>query len=1171
MSSSSVLRPGPFTSGLLAGRYRLEAELGQGGMGKLYHGIDTQTGDAVAVKALKPEIVAGNPEFVTRFVREGEALRQLNHPNIVKMLEAVSENEQHYLIMEYISGGDMRQLLDQEAPLPVSQVIEIGLDLADALTRAHRLNIIHRDLKPANVLITDDGTPKLTDFGTAHVAGLPALTQTGMIVGTVAYLSPEGCDGKRLDERADIWGFGVMLYEMLVGGRPFSGDTLAASLAAIYSQPVPDISQLRPEVPDGLADLVYRMLQKDRQNRIPSVRLVGAELEALLRGDGRPGVTSASRTIRIGETSPFATPTPPAGAIRHNLPTQPTPFVGREAELAKLAQLVSPLDTQLVTILGAGGMGKSRLALALAGFLKEQFPDGVYFVPLTGLSAPEEIVPAIAEAAGQLFSQGRSGLLDFLREKRLLLLLDNFEHLLEGVDIVSEILRTCSQVKILATSRVKLGVQGENLFPLAGMDFPEMRQVETQTDNLDYTAMDSVRLFVQSARRTKPGFELEGEHGAAVARICRLVQGMPLAIVLAAAWMEMLTPSEIATEIENSLDFLAGDIQDAPDRHRSMRAVLDHTWRQLSSRDQQLMAFTSIFRGGIIREAAQVVTGASLRELMALTSKSLLQRSPDGRFQVHELLRQYAAERLAEQPDITSQTAEEWIREQHSAYFCALLDRLAPEWKSAAVMSARTEMLDDLLNMRLAWDWAVARAQVTHLAQGLESLSLFYWYQSAYQQGEVLARQAAEKLSSLLSSSLSPSRELLRLFARLRAWQGFFINIIGNPDAALQYCQEALDVLDRPELSDQDTRAERAFALIGVGRGQSHSSREKADQVLQQSLALFQSLADLYGSTLANGALGVVAQEAFDYGSAEAHYLEAWRLSQALGHQMDRGWESLRLGQVTLSLGRFEEAENWFRQGVEICRQHIDNWPSFPTLLNSLSIVLIALGRFDEAHELLVESSRFARARGWYGSANEARVIRSETSLHLGRYEKARQELADPLVYWQQKENREWVSSCQYVVACLQVTVGNSWEASRLLRENNGLYRKSNDAENLFKTLVTQSLVASQADQLAEARLYLRQALALALEMRNSIHAITALPAMALYQTALGEKELAAELYALATVQPFVANSRWYQEVVGKRIETTDLSPEVKTDAEERGRVRKLWQTIEEFLMQLGA
>lgn len=276
----------------IAGRYDIETMLGYGGMGEVYRAMDTVLNQHVAIKLLKPEIMEDTPDILERFEREGEALRRLNHPNIVKMLASVQENGKHYLIMEYVGGGNLQHLLRQEAQLPVQRMLEISLDLADALTRAHRLKIIHRDIKPANVLLAEDGTPRLTDFGVARIGDRTRMTQTGSLVGTYAYLSPEACRGESLDERADIWAFGIMMYEMLAGIRPFDSDQPAAIIFKIMSDPVPNLQDIRPDVPAELMRLIYEMLEKERDLRISSVREVGSRLEKLIRslddGEGLP-------------------------------------------------------------------------------------------------------------------------------------------------------------------------------------------------------------------------------------------------------------------------------------------------------------------------------------------------------------------------------------------------------------------------------------------------------------------------------------------------------------------------------------------------------------------------------------------------------------------------------------------------------------------------------------------------------------------------------------------------------------------------------------------------------------------------------------------------------------------------------------------------------------------
>ncbi|MCL4877240.1 MAG: protein kinase [Anaerolineae bacterium] len=293
---------------IIAGRFELGEVIGQGGMGLVYHGHDLQLEQDVAIKTIKKEVMMEDPELMERFEREGEALRQLNHPNIVKMISTVQENEEYYLVLEYVEGGSLLDLLRKSPQLPIERILQIGLDLADALTRAHRLKIIHRDIKPANILLTKDGVPRLTDFGVARIGKttLGTITKTGAVVGTYSYLSPEACEGKRVDARTDIWSFGVVLYEMLAGRRPFEADTQTAVLLDIMTKPVPDILEFRPDTPPQLISLILRMLEKDKEKRISSVRLVGAELEAILEM-----LSSGIRgSVPPGDPGRFRTPTP---------------------------------------------------------------------------------------------------------------------------------------------------------------------------------------------------------------------------------------------------------------------------------------------------------------------------------------------------------------------------------------------------------------------------------------------------------------------------------------------------------------------------------------------------------------------------------------------------------------------------------------------------------------------------------------------------------------------------------------------------------------------------------------------------------------------------------------------------------------------------------------------
>lgn len=266
---------------LLDGRYQLSNLIGGGGMGDVYLGTDTLTGEKVAVKQLRCETAGNMTQMVERFVREGDVLRRLNHPNIVKVLATVDEDGQHYIIMEYVGGGSLADLLKRQTQLPFDRVVAIGLELSDALSRAHHLQILHRDIKPANILLAEDGTPRLTDFGLARVGDLSGLTDTGSILGTCHFLSPEAVENRAVNERSDIWSFGVVLFEMLTGRLPFQGESPFEVIWAIKHQPLPILENLRHGIPSALANLVRRMLRKDNAARIDSARQVGAELEAI--------------------------------------------------------------------------------------------------------------------------------------------------------------------------------------------------------------------------------------------------------------------------------------------------------------------------------------------------------------------------------------------------------------------------------------------------------------------------------------------------------------------------------------------------------------------------------------------------------------------------------------------------------------------------------------------------------------------------------------------------------------------------------------------------------------------------------------------------------------------------------------------------------------------------
>ncbi len=1001
--------------------YVRHERIGQGGMGDVYRGLDTQTGQPVALKCLKPEFAFGTSSHLDRFKRESDVLSQLNHPNIVKMLTTVEDNGQYYIVMEYVSGGSLRDLLDQRPRLPVDRVLSISLELADALTRAHHLKIIHRDLKPANVLLAEDGAPRLTDFGTAYLAGTAHVTQEGMWIGTPHYLSPEVINQQELDGRTDIWAFGVMLFEMLAGQVPFNGESLTGLVLAILQQPTPDLEKLRPDTPVALLDLVYRMLEKDRNSRIPSIRLVGAELEAIMQG-----TTTGIQRSQIPSTrdraarARFNTPTPPIEGIpRHNLPAETTPFVGRETELAEIAGRLADETVRLITILGPGGVGKTRLALEAAATQLDTFAHGVFWVPLAPLCVlcPEEdLVAKVAEVIGcqfqgedraespQVESAHKRQLLDYLRQKSILLVMDNFEHVLDAAGLVADILRDASGVRVLATSREQLNLKEEVLVRIHGMDYPEEEALEKA---LDYSA---VKLFVQSARRVRPDFAQAAGDAVYVARIerlmqsgprahtdfvlssddlghivhiCRQVLGMPLGIVLAAAWVEMLSLEEIAQEISQSLDFLETEMRDIPDRHRSLRAVFESSWGLLSEAEQDTYEQLSVFRSGFTREAAQKVTGAGLRVLMTLVNKSLMQRTPTGRYVVHNVLRQYAAERLEASPDKYDQ-----VNERHCTYYAEFLHKQEVPIRTGKHQAA----LEEIDNLRAAWGWAIESVNIAALKKSLVALAALYDRQSWYQEAKALMDPAVEALRMA-----EPVGDRGVAYGQVLAFQGGALTSCGMAEEGHRSLLESLKILRqlgaRQELAVAQSIAVRDGAFYDIREAQkalaesiaifrehdmsmdlvdalsamgfSHyrqQETEAAQRYFEEAYTISKTLGTKPGLARTLSDLGLVAASAGDYEKARPYFQEALALWRALGVQAGASTVLTNWGLAAWKRGDHADAKAMLQESLVIAREAGNNW-WIANCLNNLGHATVALEHYDEAASYYREALVLTRGR----------------------------------------------------------------------------------------------------------------------------------------------------------------------------------------------------------------
>jgi predicted ATPase/DNA-binding SARP family transcriptional activator len=888
---------------------------------------------------------------------------------------------------------------------------------------------------------------------------------------------------------------------------------------------------------------------------------------------------------------PLAMPVLPQTAPRkHNLPVQPTPFVGRETELAELGRLLADPDVRLVTILGAGGMGKTRLALEAAAAQMDHFAHGVFFVSLAPLQSVDSIVPAVAEALAFSFYKGgepQQQLLDYMRQKTMLLIMDSFEHLLDGVGWVTEVLKTVSNVKILTTSRAKLNLQGEHLFPIAGMDFPALTPGPSPEDGReepkdatlrrtqdvalrpvhpehsrrvqDAAQYSAVQLFLQGAHQAQPGFELTTDNLGHVVRICRLLQGMPLAILLATAWVRMLTPAEIAAEIGQGLDFLETDFRDMPVRQRSVRAVFDHSWHLLSEREREVFQALSVFRRGFTHQAAGQVIGASLRELRALVDKSLLHRTPMGRYEVHELLQQYAAEKLEGSP-----AADEAARDRHCAYYAAALQQWEANLKGPRPRAALAEIETESENARLAWTWAAGKIQVERLEQAMEGLCFFYLCRMRYKEGEAVCRLAAEKLA------LAVTEDGLRVLAKVLMWQGSFSWRLGCIEFADQLLQESLVLLERSELVDRDTRPEEAAVLLQMGHINFDHDRKRAKRLYEQSLALYRALGDRWGIANALSALSWATWSGGAYGEAKDLFEESLAIRQSLGDQRGIVDSLSGLGNMALFQGQFKEAERLFQESSAILQKMV-NWADISNGLLSTEGRAPALDEYAEARAWYRENVGLYSDLGFSHSLAPSNSILGFALKHLGQYKQARLQGQMGLTLARQAGWRQEEGLSLELLGEVALVEGAYAEAREYLQESAAILRETRQLE-LSEVLAVLGYAARGLDQVPQAEGHLSEALRTASEIRTIFPLVTALPAIALLLADRGEVERAVELYALASRYRRVANSRWFEDIAGNHIAAAaaTLPPKVVAAAQARGRARDLDATVTELLVELG-
>jgi predicted ATPase/DNA-binding SARP family transcriptional activator len=851
--------------------------------------------------------------------------------------------------------------------------------------------------------------------------------------------------------------------------------------------------------------------------------------------------------------------------VDHNLPVNPTPFIGREDELRRLATFLGDPGTRLLTIVGPGGIGKTRLALAAASALSPaRFKDGVYFVSLTPVDEPEAMLSLIAETVGYpLQSDGRppaQQLCDYLRRQSLLLILDNFEHLLAGTTFVAELLSQAPQVTVLATSRERLNLYEEQQLLLGGLAVPEAKTAVTGSD---YPA---AVLFLHCARRRRPDFELTAGDLPHLATICRLVAGIPLALELAAAWTEVLSLREIAAEIECNLDFLETDVRNVPVRHRSMRAVFDASWQRLRAAEQRVYAQLSVFRSGFTAAAAGAVTGASLKILASLVHQSLLRVNPDKeRYDLHELLRQYAADKLRE-----ADAEEEAVRDRHAITFCAFLQARGVDLKGVRQRAALDEIEAESENASAAWRWAVTRQQLDWLAQALVPLALFYQWNGRVQEGEAMCRLAVERLTQVPVAGDEASRNHLLL--KLLTWQSLFNLASARYEDARHALQQAQAVLDDPTLHHRDTAADQAFLFLQLSEAAKIQAFDGDALALnEQSLALYRAIDDAWGVTLALDALTARYQSLGNYHQALKLQEECLIIHQRSGNRRGIARAYAMLGHNLIFAGQIEQSERYLRQSLALLRDAGTRADQRNPLL-LLGINLLFGGKFQASIDAFEACWAIHRDLGMPHEPASANVGIARAKIDLGRYDEARRLSETDLIRYRSLNHKWYIAFTLFNLGRIALVEGDAAQAQDHFQESVSLLLEMGDRPLLPDVLLCQAFVQRQLGRRQQAMQVIRQGLTIAMEGTLLKPMRFELPAMAILCLDAGEKERAIELYAAARQSPYIANSRWFEAIVGQEIAqaTAALPPTVVAAAEARGWARDLRQAAADLLAELG-
>ncbi|MFV9675584.1 MAG: ATP-binding protein [Anaerolineales bacterium] len=656
-----------------------------------------------------------------------------------------------------------------------------------------------------------------------------------------------------------------------------------------------------------------------------------------LKDLGEHRLKDLQHPLRISQLiiTELATDFPPLqtlDALPNNLPSQLTTFVGRDDEIARVKELLR--ETRLVTLVGPGGTGKTRLSLQVAADLVETFPQGVWFVDLTAVESPDEMMPAIAEAMRFKIDVNsnlapKQQVVDFLSRRSCLLVLDNFEHLIEGAGLLTELIQHAPDVHLLVTSRERLNLREEWIFDVGGMSYPQNGR---DSDKV----YSGLHLFKERAQQVDNEFVLSNTVEPHAVRICQLMDGSPLGIELSAAWVATLPCSEIVREIEKNLDFVVSTMRDLPQRHRSLRAVFEHSWQLLSEGQRASFQRLSIFRGGFSRQAAEQVAGVNLTMLAEFMSKSLIRQSVEGRYDIHGLLRQYAQEQLS--LDSEEQQA---VKENHSHYFARFLQERRDALDREQTPQLRDEIRPDISNLKEAVNHAFRIWEEAEALGFLRDFCAFYRSTNYYEGLDVLRKISRGLRDDGIEMELGSPRGTMLL--AITAYECAFESSLGSSE----HEQVAKDIL--PILRETELTHELANCLLALGVYRVlYSDYSTAIANLSESTSLFESFNDLYGLLTSMSWLGWAYKEMGDLDRGGEIFQDAYELSKREGSRLGQAYTLSKLGTWSDARHEFEEALG-YHQKAQVIFIEFNDVAGQGYALSRMSLSAWGTGDFKEA------------------------------------------------------------------------------------------------------------------------------------------------------------------------------------------------------------------------------